>query len=638
MLACFPTPYPNEILYSVLARYALRTGYTSPKMVLEDLYGSTTVSAVIDLPSHIDRLIESMPRLSNYTSESLIYGHTLFPFYAMFLPKQRAQMIIQGMKGDFGGNLHTLSGIMASSIPDPLYLRFCPKCNQEDLERYGELYWHRLFQIPGVLVCPFHKILLQDSSVPYRGHNKHAYIPALPDNCIYHTELKVKDKRIIEKLAEIALDCCWVLKHQSEYQPFSFKDRYVGYLAEKGLVTPKGFVHQLVFLEEFKTFYDDELLQLLHSRVNEESESIWLKAIVRKHRKVFHPIRHILMMRFFAGTTERFFSKNYVFEPFGKGPWPCLNPTAGHYLKSVIDNLIISTGSKTRKPVGTFKCSCGFEYSRTGPDQDGNDRYRIGRIKQFGAVWESQLKVSLAGELSLRKTARQMGCDPKTIVKYALRQGLDVKWKTGSANYHTHTNFEIIKNNDSDIERHREAWLNLIDINPNAGITKLRKMSPADYIWLYRHDKEWLLNNSPRHLFGFAQSSKVNWEERDKKIIRIANDAVNSLLHTSEKPIRISIGRIGFMTNKKALLEKHLDRLPITKDYLLSVIEDREQFRRRRIKWAARLLNSRGEEVKAWKIIRTAGLRSKDDKQLTAEIDQQVIKYSIVTHKKQAGR
>ncbi|MGL6337660.1 MAG: hypothetical protein ACRC80_00800 [Waterburya sp.] len=59
----------------------------------------------------------------------------------------------------------------------------------------------------------------------------------------------------------------------------------------------------------------------------------------------------------------------------------------------------------------------------------------------------------------------------------------------------------------------------------------------------------------------------------------------------------------------KALLEKHLDKLPQTKAYLEKVTETIEDFQIRRIKWAVETLDCQGEEIKEWKILRLAGLR-----------------------------
>lgn len=53
----FPIPYEDEILYSILARYDLRSGNTSYVTTNEDLYNEGMITSSIDLPSNNNRLV-----------------------------------------------------------------------------------------------------------------------------------------------------------------------------------------------------------------------------------------------------------------------------------------------------------------------------------------------------------------------------------------------------------------------------------------------------------------------------------------------------------------------------------------------------------------------------------------------------
>ena len=61
MITFFPVPYEDEVLYSVLARYHVRSGNISYKATMRDLFGATSVTAVMDLPSNIHNLVNNMP-------------------------------------------------------------------------------------------------------------------------------------------------------------------------------------------------------------------------------------------------------------------------------------------------------------------------------------------------------------------------------------------------------------------------------------------------------------------------------------------------------------------------------------------------------------------------------------------------
>ena len=89
MINHFPTPLPDELFYSLCARYGERVRYSDIEAVNEDLFGARGKSAVVDLPSHLGHFVRSLPPNHDLTLSRLIYKHTLLPFYAPFLPAER---------------------------------------------------------------------------------------------------------------------------------------------------------------------------------------------------------------------------------------------------------------------------------------------------------------------------------------------------------------------------------------------------------------------------------------------------------------------------------------------------------------------------------------------------------------------
>ncbi len=343
MISFFPKPYPDEILYSLLARYHIRSGNTSPKITLQELFNCRTTVATVDLPSNLSSLIYKISFISNYQVEDLIYKHTLYPFYSVFLPPERTSQVIESMKRDQGGDIHRRAGIMASSITMPRYFRFCPNCLEEDLNNYGEAYWHRLHQSPGVLVCPTHGVLLQDSNLPLQGFNKHEFYAASTDNCIVSLNPTNYSNDTLEKLRILAKNINWLINSNLAPRKLEwFCLQYRSLLIEKGLANANGRVKQKQLLDNLIFFYGREMLMAVDSMVDREDEYNWLVSLVRKQRKSFHPIRHLLMIGFLRNSLEEFFNTNYEYKPFGNPPWICLNAAAEHYLKPVVTNLIVS--------------------------------------------------------------------------------------------------------------------------------------------------------------------------------------------------------------------------------------------------------------------------------------------------------
>lgn len=625
MISFFPKPYPDEILYSVIARYHIRSGNTSPKITLEELFNSRTAVATVDLPSNLNNLIQALQFISNYQVEDLIYKHTLYPLYGPFLPVNRANQVLDSMKGDYGGDIHTRAGIMASSITMPKYFRFCPTCQEEDLRNYGELYWHRIHQTPGVLVCPIHSDVLQDSLIALHGLNKHEYYAASTDNCLIRKEKNVLNPNLLKKLLILAQDFWWLLNSEIPSQESQwFRKQYTNLMIEQGLATATGRIYQKKLLDNFLFFYGKEMLNAVDSMVTDKDLSNWVSSIARKHRKSFHPLRHLLMIRFLKTSVEEFFKQDAKYKPFGDPPWLCLNAAAEHYFQPVITNLAITLCCDTKKPVGTFSCSCGMVYCRTGPDETDEDKLRIGKIKEFGQLWEDKLREFVEVEkLGLRETARKLNVDARTIKRYVSRLGLTTHWQTRKENTFVGVQevLEINPNLATELKlKHREDWMTLQAQNPEASKTPLRKLAPATYIWLYRNDKEWLNQNSPALQVAVPSVGRVNWQERDQQVLSQVQDGVRSLIN-ADTPERISISRVGRTIGLLALLEKHLDQMPLTKAYLESVVETVEDFQMRRIKWAIKRLDECGEEIMRWKVIRVAALREDCSERVNAFLE-----------------
>jgi hypothetical protein len=131
--ARFPPPiYPDELLYSACARFSDRLRYPSGKAAADELFGTTSATAVTDFPSRLRFLAGNISPCSPYTVNRLIDEHTLFPFFSAFLPPECALSLREDMTGENGSAIHMRSGVMAGRIPQPRWLRFCPTCAAQD--------------------------------------------------------------------------------------------------------------------------------------------------------------------------------------------------------------------------------------------------------------------------------------------------------------------------------------------------------------------------------------------------------------------------------------------------------------------------------------------------------------------------
>ena len=631
MLKFFPTPYPDEILYSVLARYHVRSGNMNASTTARELFSSIRSSQSLIMPHNLDVLVGNMPENSEYTAEELIFKNTMFPFYAAFLEKETADRIFAAMKLSYNFKIYCAAGIMASAIQSPEYIRFCPTCIVEDKIKYGEMYWHRIHQVPGVFICPVHHEILLNSKIfirsPYRE-----YYPANEQSCqIYKPNVQYSSDTF-EKLKNLAKDVVWLFENCLLLgDRHIIVRKYINRLIEKGLATVTGQVRCNVLCTSIKEYYGDKFLQSIQCGILNCHSENWIRNIARDQAASTHPIRHVLLIRYLSGSPQCFLENNDEYKPFGNGPWPCLNKIAEHYLDPVIENVRIQAHHGNKRPVGTFTCSCGFVYSRHGPDEE-KDRYRIGRIKNYGHMWERKLRQCLEEEkLSLTQTAKVQKTSINTVKKYAAILGIDITSPYMKSNYFVANTLKKSSNNDvyrtQRTQQCRQLWKQLQDENKTANRHQLSKIDHATYSWLKHNDREWYEHNSPPPGFNKSASRKVNWGNRDEEILEKVRNVVNDILNSENKPERITI----FSVSKKAVLSTilyyRLNMLPKTKQYLIPLLESIDDFQIKRIKWAAKYVYGQNRKVSKNNILKAAGLQTEKATHFEEIIKSEINKY-----------
>ena len=616
MLGFFPDPHPDELFYSLCARFSERMRYTTLRQAVEELFGDGHVIATVAFPSHLNQLVDRLPPGSRYTAASLIADHTLLPFFGPFLPSSRLKRLRADMRGKRGPSLHMRAGVMASTVPLPSVLRYCPCCVEEDRTRFGETYWHRLFQLPGVQVCPSHQVWLEESVVEIRHQQtRHAFVSAEQTLQVLPPPRPVQESPAGQLFLALARDAIWLLEHPDLALGLEvFHQRYLQGLLEKDLATHHGRISMAALQEQFLSCYPREVLQHLRCDLDPQIGDHWLARLVRKPKEAHHPLRHLLLMHFLDYSAAEFFAHSTAYQPFGEGPWPCLNPVCHFYRQPSITNCQIDyPPSMGGYPTGIFSCACGFVYARSGPDATEEDRFRRGKIIQFGSLWEEFLQ-RLWGDpsFSVNAIARRLGADPLTVKRHAVRLGLQL------TRWHDETLIQLKPVEPSskspkeppapiDLASRRDAWLTAIQAHPECGTKVLRSLLPGLYAWLYRHDRKWLEEHLPAQK-RVRRKPRINWARRDKQFAEQVRNAAAALKNTDLHPTRVTVASIGRKIRQLAMLQQHLDKLPLTAAAIAEVIEGREDFALRRVQWITMIYHHEGYVPQRWEFIRRAGL------------------------------
>lgn len=417
-LIYFPDQYRDELLYSLLARYHRHGGNPNVSATNLELFGKRHIRTSFDLPSYLSTLAGRVHVARGLTPERLSREGTHMPYYAAFMSaERRAEALIKQVDGY--PSLHIWMGVNTFVIPPVRRLHFCRDCCREMLDQRGELWWKRSHHLPGVLVCPEHGVSLSVSPATTWTRGQNGFVAATPATCPDDAEELVSgaSDAVMARLRDVAERSAALLHSPGEIQSYAEAGReYRERLFDLGLMRSRSQIDVAALIDRFRTFHGGALALLPGVLDVEGRFDRWLVELVRTGRKGTHPLQHILLRSFLDAQGERT-------PPFGRGPWRCPNPMAGHGDALTIVHVVEKRSDQC--VIGTFECPCGYAYTMSRGD-DG--RLRGPRFKKFGPLLDPAL-IKLVGEgATLRGAAAALGIHPRAIAAAATRLNLGTSW------------------------------------------------------------------------------------------------------------------------------------------------------------------------------------------------------------------
>jgi hypothetical protein len=502
MLGHWPPLYPEELIYSGCARYAERTGSRSSRSALIDLFGSPRILDITVFPRRLRYLVDQLPSEFGVTSEDLIGGHTILPFFRLFFGSDLVSKIAKEMLGELSESYG--SKIRGVSAPSE-FLRYCPCCVEEDRRHYKETYWRRLHQIGNVHVCPIHLVYLNNSTVRRQSTSfffvsAEKSIPALVK--IRRVDPKRADAGLLLWLAEQSL---WLInQRQLSCTRDQLVERYRYQLSLSGLLDSRGFVvHEQLCARLAK----DVPHFLLPSHVFNNPIMLG-KVIHRLLRKgEGPPSLHLLLIRALGLSVKDFSSSSCVY--FENGPWPCLNPVGHHSNKETIKKYQKEPCTKGMI-VGVFSCRCGYTYSRVGPDLEAKSRNSPARVLATGSAWELSLSQQWIANRPITKIAKTLNTTQGEVKKVVRKLGLPFtrNGKEQSPRREAAKRVNRVK--------YRDEVVKYLDMNPSASrAALLAGLTSAAIDWLRNNDLDWFHSVWPPAVKQAGPIRRVDWAIRD---------------------------------------------------------------------------------------------------------------------------
>jgi hypothetical protein len=605
MIAHFPNPYPEELFYSVCARFSDRLAIRGVMDTTAALFGNPYTPTEIEWPFNLSGLKARLPQCYSFEVDHILDTHTNLPLYAPFLSEERYKTVRRIIIAGEGSQISGLLCLNHYRGRNPTALKYCAECVVDDEKKWGETFWHRAHQAAGMIMCPVHRTVLHiaRSFQTRRCYRKERY-------AFYAAEKECRNGRAItfsgsrqqkELLLQIAQDVDWLLRiNQIRPRPEKLTEQYRIELVSRKLAAPVSHrVYHEALHRAFTTKYPPLLLRALGVRLELNMQHDWLMRLTHNRKSAQIPLHHILLIRFLGYSVQDFFG-SIVPQHKTKttAAYLCLNPLCKFFSKREIPKFRL----KKNHPRAVFECPhCGYTYARHLPVTTDNE-CRPASIVDYGPQWMLALRSMWNNaEMTMTAIAKRLGVARGTVRMQAFRLNLRFP-RIGMRTKKVPEKFSVQHDRRLRIEltrkKHRDGWTVLRREWPNRSRSQLAKSDPTAYDWLRRYDNAWLYSHQPpvcrkpKHLGR-------DWEALDLRLLKAVQQTGKLLLASfhSEFPRRITARRIALETRGfDSRFLNRMAKLPKTAAALSKVVNTRDSLAKRRTEW----LRSQNFLPKGW--------------------------------------
>lgn len=559
-LSFVPPLLPDELLYSWLSRVLVLNAMNYwPTVNMARFFGNKQALPGIDLPTHLVNLACNLG--SNMPCQSLqtmLDTTTMYPYYRPFLAPDRERAVREMMYSGNGRALKAKLGIVSSGLGALPPLRSCSVCIAADIRRYGCTYWHRLHQLPGIILCPTHATPLADSFVRQTSQSRQAFVlPRLPN-----------DPTIAPPPHSTVLRFVSLSKELFESNLSSI-DTDIRTKAYKFALENAGFrrgtrINFRDLTSKLSTYYDQFDGFPFSGKLRRTTNNVlsWLYQMLEYPQCSMHPAYHLFLIGYLFGDIDQF--KHALEHP----------PQVVQLMREPQ----FSSSLYRSRPIGT-------------PE--------IAQLHQQHLFHHRRELQSLEHDDETQPSSEFIAC----------LSGVPVAGTCFLAPQEAADTVRIAKR-DSLTKMHRRLWTLTAQDHAGAGICGIGSYCRKTHRWLRDHDPVWFRSACQDLRINHGSPSRVNWIERDNELCARVDDLLPTLQATfatrriTATSLMRELGKAHVMTTKR------LNRLPRLCAKLAQISESHQAFQIRKVDACARVIRSRDGLVTVRKLREYAGIRS----------------------------
>jgi hypothetical protein len=470
---------PDECFYSLCSRQHFFSGEQSTEDTLRLLLGDIAKSFAHDFPHNLN-LLNKDAILAWGTPEKIICEHTISPIFFPFQSSENVQALKAALLGSQLGSCKYQLGLVTSRFGGAHPLKACAKCMTADRSVYGAAYWHLSHQLPGVITCPIHGLLLMESTENRQWSRSFRWL--LPD------------EPVLAEIGQATID-------------------------RSTLTTLQNISNSSVALYRFG--------------INSQFD---LSKVVQVYKEAFSKLG--TSKKAYVAAVDRFAEYCSVLEPFPPfSALPCDPQRATGFISQMTRK---PRGyCHPLKHLVLISCLFGRLESFVEAYQQLTTRQETPNVRN--PRW---LKLSQTIDGRLPKAERKMGCPRPKKIFYELKKKILNAFLNGSTKKEVCSSFNISActvnrllrlNPDIEqkiinkaylnkLEEKRNTWSATVSNNPDASAKIIKNLAPNIYAWLYRNDRAWLFSQTASLPSGRSGNyMTVDWDARDENFCALIN-------------------------------------------------------------------------------------------------------------------
>lgn len=408
-LGYFPKLYPDELLCSAVARYRVHTMASAIRQVNRELYNNHDRYTSVALPHNLNLLHEQIGQFVGMSASELARRATLFPYYAAFQSENARKRMLDSM-------LQTNHQYKTTLGWNPYIKRIkvCPDCFVEDIERFGEAYWHRTHQLDCVHFCDVHIRPLVEAMTRYGGCTPLGPLLASTSTRTYLPYLSESSKQRLIEVARLAREYLDE-STRADNTPLPHI-RLNGFRELYSIVGGRLNVKKI--RKDFISYFGEQCIDILELQIDTENQDAdWLDKIFGTRQKLLPSKRiafEIFSKNYVLPRAKHMRSKGYIHDVLTRRAWRCQNPAAEHFGKRVITNVYPSNCFQKNDSL-IFKCSCGYVFRVRSSRWDHHSEPLIEKVCEYGPAFLEQVRKLYGEGIGVCAIGRKLNAHKDTI-------------------------------------------------------------------------------------------------------------------------------------------------------------------------------------------------------------------------------